>query len=216
MTTATKTQPADSITDFRRRAYRHAVEDGAIDLVVGVYTLMVGVATQRRFFLALAVVYLMAMAIAWKPLHDRLTSLRTGYAELPLGAAPIPLLSAVLLAGLVPIGVVAVSTIATGALWNLAGWPTWAPVLAGAVLAWAFLDTACRSGVGRFRFLSAASVAVSVFFWLFAFGPGINPSDRLTLFFFVMAGLLLAAGGVAMARFVRTRPVTEEEAGDVR
>jgi hypothetical protein len=59
MTAADRTNlpdSADPLDRLRRRAYRHAVEDGAIDLVAGVFALTVGVATQRRPFLAIAVV----------------------------------------------------------------------------------------------------------------------------------------------------------------
>jgi hypothetical protein len=202
--------PAETVDRFRRHAYGHAVEDGAIDAIVGLFTLMVAVATQRRIFLAVALVYLTAMAIAWKPLHYRLTSRRTGYAELP-DAPPVRLLSAVMLAGLLTMVVVAAFTLTTGHMWNLAGWPTWAPVIAGFILAWGFFDTARKSGVVRFHVLAALSVAGSLFFWLFPFGPRINPSDRLTLFLFAMAGVLMAVGAVTMAVFVRTRPIVPEE-----
>jgi hypothetical protein len=205
----------DSTDLFRRRACRHAVEDGAIDLVVGLFTLIVGVATQRRLFLGFAYLYLTAMMMAWKPLHYRLTSRRTGYAELP-EAPPVPLLSAVMVTVLLTMGVVAAFTLATGSVWNLVGWPTWAPVLAGLGLAWGFLYTAHRSGSARFHLLAAISVAGSLFFWLFPFGSRINPSDRLTLFLFAMAGVLLVGGAVTMIVFVRTRPVVPQEAGDGR
>jgi hypothetical protein len=207
--------PAESLARFRRRAYRHAVEDGAIDLVVGLFTLMVGVATQRRVFLALACAYLMSMVMFWKPLHHGLTSRRTGYAELQ-ESPPLQLLSAVMLAGLLTMGVVAAFTLATGRVWNLGGWPTWAPVLAGSILAWGFFDTARKSGVVRFHLFAAASVVGSVFFWLFPFSTRINPSDRLTLFLFGMAGVLMAVGAATMAAFVRTRPIVPEEASNGR
>jgi hypothetical protein len=207
--------PTDPIDTFRRRAHRHAVEDGAIDLLVGLFTLMVGVATQRRIFLALAVVYLSAMALAWKPLHYQLTSRRTGYAELP-EAPPVRLLTIVMLAGLLTMGVVAAITLATGEVWSFETWPTWAPVVAGLILAWGFLDTARKSGVVRFRVFAAASVTGSLFFWLFPFGARINPSDRLTLFLFAIAGVLMAVGAWTMTRFVRSRPIVSEEASDGR
>ncbi len=207
--------PAAAVDTFRRRAYRHAVEDGAIDLVVGLFTLIVGVATQRRIFLALACVYLSAIAMAWKPLHYRLTSRRTGFAELP-ETPPLRLLSAVMLAGLLTMGIVAAITLATGEAWSFETWPTWAPVVAGLILAWGFLDTARKSGVVRFRVFAAASLAGSLFFWLFPFGPRINPSDRLTLFLFAAAGVLMAVGAVTMTRFVRSRPIVSEEASDGR
>jgi hypothetical protein len=206
--------PTNSLDRFRRRAHRHAVEDGAIDLVVGLFTLMVGVATQRRVFFAFAYLYLLSMIMFWKPLHLGLTSRRTGYAELP-EAPPLPLLTAVMLAALLTMGVVAVFTLATGRLWNLQGWPAWAPVLAGLILAVGFLDTARKSGVVRFYVFAAASVAGSLFFWLFPFGARINPSDRLTLFLFALAGVQMAVGAVTMAAFVRRKPVVPDEASNV-
>ena len=44
-----------TIDTLRRRAVRHAFEDGAIDLVAGLFTVIVAVSTQRRVFLGLAV-----------------------------------------------------------------------------------------------------------------------------------------------------------------
>jgi len=131
----------DPLDTLRRRAFRHTFEDGAVDLVVAVRTLIVGVATQRRIFLALSVVYLATMRLAWKAVHDWIASRRT-FAVLSLG--------------------------------------------------------------------------ISMFFWLFPFGPRINPSDRLTLSLFVIAALLFAVGTVTMVRFVRLRPVVSAEHGDAR
>jgi len=47
----------DPLARLRRGAARHAFEDGAIDVALGLFTVMVGAATQRRVWLALAVVY---------------------------------------------------------------------------------------------------------------------------------------------------------------
>ncbi len=214
-TARTRRIPQTQSTSSVAAPIEHAVEDGAIDLTVGFFTLIVGLATQRRIFLALAVVYLSAMAMAWKPLHYQLTSRRTGYAELP-EAPPVRLLTIVMLAGLLTMGVVAAFTVTTGRMWNLEGWPTWAPILAGLILAGGFLDTARKSGCVRFHVFAAASVAGSLFFWLFPFGPRINPSDRLTLFLFAMAGVLMAVGAVTMAAFVRSKPVVPDEASNAR
>jgi len=200
----------DPLESFQRRAVRHAFEDGAIDLVLGIFTLTVGVATQRRAFLALAIVYLGAMTIVWRFLHERLTSRRTGYAELP-GDPPRQLLSVTLLAGCLTMGVVAAITLTSGRLWGLDRWPAWATVLAGLILAGGFLHTAVRTGFARFHLYAATSIGASVFFWLYPFGPRINPSDRLTLPFFVLAAVLLAGGGITIARFVRSRPVVGPE-----
>jgi len=201
---------SDPLDSLRRRALHHAFEDGAIDLVVGIFTLMVGVATQRRVFLGLALVYLLAMAMAWKWLHDGLSSRRTGYAELP-DYPPKQLLSVILLAGCVTMGVVAVLTLSHGRLWSLDAWPTWTPMLSGVVLAGGFVHTALRSGLVRFHFYAAVSVGASLFFWLYPFGPRINPSDRLTLPFFVLAAVLIVVGSATIARFVRSRPIVSQE-----
>ena len=57
---------------------------------------------------------------------------------------------------------------------------------------------------------------VDLFFWLFPFGSRINPSDRLTLFLFAMAAVLMAVGALTMAAFVRTRPIVPDEASNGR
>jgi hypothetical protein len=205
----------DPLHPLRRRAFQHALEDGAVDIVVGFYTLMVAVATQKRVFLALSIVYLAGMHLAWKHLHDSIASRRTGYAELPQDPPSI-LLPVILLAGVLTISVVAGVTLFGGRLWSLDHWPTWTPVLSGTILAGGFLHTAVRSGLPRYHAFAMLSVGLSVFFWLFPFGPRINPSDRLTLSLFATAALLIVAGTVTMVRFVRLRPVVSSEDGHGR
>lgn len=205
----------DPLATLRRRAFRHAFEDGAIDLVLGLFTFMVGAATQRRALLVLVLVYFGLMSTAWKALHQGLTSRRTGYAEVP-GDPPRQLLAVVLLAGCLTMAVVAALTLTSGRLWSFDRWPDWTPMVSGLILAIGFLHVAIRTGLGRFHLLAAATVGASLFFWLYPFGPRINPSDRLTLSLFVTAAVLMLTGAVAIARFVRSRPVVPEEAGDGR
>jgi len=201
---------SDALQSFRRRALRHAFEDGAIDIVLSCFAVMVGSATQRRALLGLVVVYLVLMTRAWKILHDRLSSRRTGFAELP-GDPPTALLSVLLLAGCLTIAIVAALTLASGKLWNLEAWPHWMTMLSGSILAAGFIYTALKSGLVRFHVYALVSLAASLFFWLYPFGPRINPSDRLSLPFFVLGAVLLVGGLVSMARFVRTRPVAPQE-----
>lgn len=208
-------ETVDPLAELRRRAFRHALEDGAADIVFGVYALLVGGATQRRGFLALAVVYLAAMRLAWRFLHHQVSSRRTGYAELP-GDPPAGMLSVILLAGVLTLAVAAGATLAGGRLWSLEHWPTWTPVLAGLALAGGLAFTAVQSGLARFHALAGFALASAVFFWLYPFGPRINPSDRLTLSLFVMAAALLLSGAVVMARFVRAHPAAAEAEGHAR
>jgi hypothetical protein len=203
---------SDPLSSLRRRAFRHALEDGAVDVAAGLFTFIVGLATQRRVFLALSVVYLGAISLAWKAVHDRLTTPRTGYAEVP-GDPSRTLLSVILLAGCLTMSVVAVFTLTGGRLWNLESWPAWAPMLSGLILAGGFLFAGRQTGFPRFHLYAAVAIGASVFFWLFPFGPRINPSDRLTLPLLVTAGVLLAGGGITIARFVRRQPVAREIPG---
>lgn len=205
----------DPIATFRRRAYRHTLEGGVAELFAGLYTLTVGVATQRVALLALAVAYLSVYALNWRFVHERLTSRRTGYAEIG-GRPQLVLLTGILASAVLTLLVVAGLTLWGGRLWDLGHWPTWAPVLAGLILAGGFLHTFQRSGLWRWAAYAGCALAGSIFFWLFPFGALINPSDRLTLFFFAMSGVLLLAGTTLMIRFTRTRPVVAPEVGDGR
>lgn len=204
-----------SLQTLRRLAYRHALEDGAADIVVGVYTILVGVATQRRAFLALAVVYLVVYAMIWRGLHDRISSRRVGYAETK-EQPPHVLLTGALAAVVLTLIVVAAITLSTGRLWNLEHWPTWGPILAGLILAAGFLQTAIRSALRRYYGYAGLALAGSLFFWLFPFAPSINPSDRLTLFLFLVGGVMAITGIVVGARFRRLHPVLNVEAHDGR
>jgi hypothetical protein len=204
---------SDSLRTLGRRAYRHALEDGAADIVVGIYTITVGTATQNRALLALAVVYLVVYALAWRWLHDRISSRRTGYAEVK-EQPPRVLLTGTLAAGALTLLVVAAITLSTGRLWNLEHWPRWMPILAGIILAAGFLQTAIRSALGRYRGYAMLALAGSLFFWLFPFAPSINPSDRLTLFLFLVGGVMAITGVVVGLRFRRLHPVLRVEAHD--
>ncbi len=201
----------DPVGTLKRRALRHLFEDGSFDLVLGFFTFIVGIATQRRFFVALFVVYLAGLTSTWKALHARLTSRRTGYAE-PVGNPSGILFGATVMAGILPLGVVAASTLATGSLWNLEHWPSWAAVVSGVTLAagslYAYL--ACR--LPRYAVFAILAIAGSVFFWRFPFGASINPSDRLTLFLLSLAAVQMATGAAAMASFVRRYPEVAEDA----
>ena len=119
------------------------------------------------------------------------------------------------LATLVVLGlaVVAAAPRSQGRLWELSHWPTWAPVVAGVVLAAGFAHTALRSGLWRWGLYALASIAGGVAFWLFPFGARINPSDRLTLLLFSLGGLLILTGVVVVLQFTRTHPVVAEESG---
>lgn len=206
---------SDLLSPLRRRALRHVFEDGAIDLLLGFFTLLVGIGTQRHVFLALSVVYLGTLALAWRTLHDRLTVGRTGYAEVP-GDPPRQLLSVVLIAGCLTMTIVAAMTLPAGRLWALERWPAWAPMLSGLVLAAGFLHTAWQSGLARYGVYGVLGLAASLFFWLYPFGPRINASDRLTLSLFTIAAVLLAGGAVTLFRFLRERPVLAGEVAGER
>lgn len=210
------TAPSDPLLALRRRALRHAFEDGAIDLLLGLFTLMVGVATQNRVFIGLAVVYLGALALAWRAFHDRLTSRRTGYAELP-GDPARQLLAAVLTAGCLTMAVVAAVTLPSGRAWAVDRWPAWSPLLSGSILTAAFAYTARQTGLVRFAAYAVAAAGLSLFFWLYPFGPPVNASDRLTLSLLALSAMLIATGSVVIAHFVRRHPVVTWPGGpDVR
>ena len=197
----------------RRQACRHALEDGVADIVVGVCTIMVGSATQNRALLALAVVYLAVYAPAWRWLHDRLASRRTGYAETREQPSRL-LLTGALAAVVLTLLVVATITLSARRLWDLDHWPTWMPILAGLILAAGFLQTAIRSALRRYYGFAVLALAGSLCFWLFPFAPSINPSDRLTLFLFGIGAAMAIAGVVVGVRFRRLHPVLNTEAHD--
>lgn len=202
-----------SLQTLRRRAFRHALEDGAADIVVGAYTILVGGATQKRALLALGVVYLAVYALAWRWLHDQISSRRVGYAETQEQPSRM-LLTGALAAVVLTLIVVAAITLSGGRLWNLAHWPTWMPILAGVILAAGFLQTAIRSALRRYYGYALLAIAGSLFFWLFPFAPSINPSDRLTLFLFLVGAVMVLSGILMGARFRRLHPVLNVEADD--
>ena len=174
---------------------------------------MAGGATQNRSLIALAAVYLAILPLSWRFLSQQVSSRRTGYAELPEDP-PRVLLLATMAAGDLTLAVVAVITGSSGPFWNLEHWPDWTPLVAGSALAAGFLVTARRTALLRYYAYAAATLAGSVFFWLYPFGPRINPSDRLTLLFFALAAVLLTSGIAVLVRFVRTRPVQQAERHD--
>jgi len=160
-------------------------------------------------------VYVVLYATSWKFLHQKFSSRRIGYAEVP-DQPPRRLLAGTLAAMVLTMIVVAAFTWSGGALWNVGHWPKWSPLLAGLVLAGGFLHTARQSGLLRYYAYVGAALVGSLFFWLFPFGPRINPSDRLTLFFFALAAVNTLTGVAVLIRFMRSRPVVQEVALDGR
>ncbi len=201
---------SDPLDTLRRRAYRHTLEDGLADILVGFYTLTVAVATQNRGLIGLAVAYLLGYAAFWKFVHPTLASRRIGYAE--VRDPPPQMLLVVTLASMVmTMTVVAAITWSSGGLWNVGQWPKWSPVLAGLVLAGGFLYTGRKSGLLRYYVYTGTTLGGSLFFWLFPFGSRINASDRLTLFLFAIAAVTVLTGGAVLIRFTRTRPIVDQE-----
>lgn len=207
--------PKDPLDTFRRRAYRHTLEDGVADIAVGFYMLTVAVATQKRGLIALAAAYLAIYAMGWQFIHQKLSSRRIGYAEVP-EQPPKLLLAGTLVSMVLTMIVVAAITWSSGKLWNVGHWPKWSPVLAGLILAGGFLHIALKSNLLRYYGYVSAALAGSLFFWLFPFGSRVNPSDRLTLFLFALAAVNVLTGVAVLIRFTRTRPVVGEEALDGR
>lgn len=203
----------DPLRPLQQRAYRHAFADGTADIVTAVFALMVGGATQNRSLIGLAAIYLVVLPLGWRFFSQQISSRRIGYAELPEDP-PRTLLLATMAAGVITLGIVALITVSNGRLWSLDHWPDWTPLVAGSGLAAGFLVTAVRAALPRYYCFAAASVGGAVFFWIYPFGPRINPSDRLTLFIFAIAGMLLVSGIATLARFVRTHPVLQTEEHD--
>jgi len=132
-----------------------------------------------------------------------------------LPRTPVTLRPVILLAGVLTIAVVAGITLFGG---DCGAWTT------GPRDADASPAPSCRRvpphggaiGLARYHAFAVLSLGISVFFWLFPFGPRINPSDRLTLSLFVTAALLMVVGTVTMVRFVRLRPLVSAEDGHAR
>lgn len=200
---------SDPLAIFQRRANRHALEDGVADLLAGTYAILAGGATQRTATLALAVVYLAVFTRAWTFMHQQVAASRTGFAD-PAEQPHTAVLAGILGAAVLSLAVVATLTLAQGRLWDLDHWPTWAPVLAGTLLAAGFLHAFVRSGLPRWAAYACVSAGGGFAFWLYPFGPAINPSDRLTLLFFAVGGVLLVSGSIALVRFRRAHPVADE------
>ncbi len=199
----------DPLAHFQRRANRHALEDGVADLLAGAYAILAGGATQRTATLVLAVVYLTVFTRAWTFIHQQVAARRTGFAD-PAEQPHAAVLPGILGAAVISLAIVAVLTLAQGRLWALDSWPTWAPVLAGTILGAGFLHTFVRSGLPRWAAYASVSAVGGFAFWLLPFGPAINPSDRLTLLFFAVGGVLLVSGLVVVRRFRRAHPVVGE------
>lgn len=197
-----------------RRVYRESVQDGLVDLTLGVFLLLAAALFSTRQGGGLAILLFLVALVLGGPvlgyLRQRYTYPRIGYVQLlPEEPRQAPrgflIYMAAAMAGW--IGVLAV----VGVIDHPTRWYGWTPLLVGCLTVGGFVHMVSRSGLLRYAAYAAVSVASGVAFSLLGF-----PGRFQGLAWYLLAtGLAIILGGaITFARFVHNTPVRKEGHGD--
>jgi hypothetical protein len=199
------------LTQVERDIFRDYLQDGLLDLVMGAYFLLIGLALAGGVIAAFlaAVIF---VPFLHRALKRRFTYPRTGYVELregDPGPAPRIILGSLLL-GLI---VLVVVLIAVDAIGDPAQWYRWMPIPWGIWLAGILLGLGVAVRLVRYYILAFIALVAGPFFSSLSL-PG--KLENLGLFLVAAGAALLVWGLVIFLRFLRQHPLAEEGTGDVR
>ena len=194
---------------IERNAYRDSVRDGLMEIVLGLFLLLLapGLLSSRAYL----VMPLVLFTVFFAPrlidrLRRRLTYPRIGYVEL-LPEDPRRLGLGMLAFFLAGIAVVIVALLVTGTLADARSWYRWAPLLFAVASSGGFLSVAFRSAYIRYYLFTGLSLASGLAFSLMHF-PG--RLEGLGLQLLTLGAVLLLWGAAVLVRFLRSNPVLPE------
>lgn len=195
---------------IERAVLRDYYQDGLVDIILGAYFLLIGLALPAGVVAPFVVLPMLIFVPLLRFLKKRLTYPRTGYATLRdynPGKLPWIILGSLAL-GLV---VLVVVLIANGIIARPARWYSWMPIMFGIWMAGIFLGLGTHTGLVRHYIIAGAALAGGPFFALLSL-PG--KLENIGLFFAALGTLVLVSGAAALVLFLIKHPRSAEEAGD--
>jgi hypothetical protein len=200
------------LTQIERDIFRDYLQDGLLDLVLGVWLLLIGVALASGFTAVFVVLGFFLCPFLFRTLKRRFTYPRAGYVELregDPGPAPRIILGSLLLGLIVLVAVL----IAVGVIGDPAKWYRWMPIMWGVWLAGILLGLGVAVRLVRYFFLAFIALVAGPFFSLLPL-PG--KLENLGLFNAAVGAALLVWGLGVFLRFLHRHPLAGEGADDVR
>jgi len=200
------------LTQIERDIFRDYLQDGLLELVMGAWLLLIGLALTSGFTAVFVVLGLFLCPLLFRTLKRRFTYPRAGYVELregDPGPAPRIILGSLLL-GLIALVVV---LIAVGAIGDPAQWYRWMPIMWGIWLAGILLGLGAAVRLVRYFVLAFTALVAGPFFSSLSL-PG--KLENLGLFNGAVGAALLIWGLVVFLRFLHQHPLAQEGADDVR
>ena len=189
-----------------RNAVKDSLQDGLMELGLGAYLLLTGIAIQADMS-SLFILLIIFFPPLLKRAKERFTYPRIGYvkfteADRSAGRKVLAALVAAVFA--IALAVFLSSTDErTQALYK------WVPLLPALLFQAVLIPTGRRSGLIRFYEMAALALAVGL---VIPFVDLPRKLDNIALYFMVMGPILLLWGTVIFANFLRTYPVRTEEA----
>jgi hypothetical protein len=195
-----------SLRELERKVTAEVVQDGYLEIVVGMLLYLGGLVVADLRNIVFYVVFLIPVSRAVEVARERYTYPRLGQVVLRR-AKPKPLLAGVALVVLGALGVLIPVLTLLGGL-STAALSRWLPVAAGLCVLGFFLYWRARSGLARFLLYGVLALAAGLVVGSIHLP---SPKDNLAVYL-IGAGAALGLAGLAMnIRFRHTHPVLPEE-----
>jgi hypothetical protein len=188
-----------------RNAVRDSLQDGLIELSLGVYFLLIGLVIQAKLLILFFLLVVVAQPLL-KQLKERYTYPRIGYVKFKKENRNagrnmlIALLAAVIATGLVLL-------LRRNDYWAHTLYQ-WAPLITTFILMIVLAVTGRRSGLMRYYVMAVLALLVGL---VIPFVDLPDKMDRIALYLFVMGAIFLPWGAVLFTRFLQNNPVRVEE-----
>ncbi len=195
-----------------QKAYRDSLEDGVMELGMGVYLMVCALPVANVSFSFVYAFLILFFRPAWQRVKQRVTYPRIGYVE-HVSKDLKETVRGIAVVMLALIVVLAVVLAIMGEVDDFGVWMKWLPALIGTFVVGAFLYVRSKSGAPRFYVLAVISVAIGVAMSIVDFDSEVR-LPGLIGYLGCMGFVLAVWGGAMLARFVRKYPVVAEEGVD--
>ena len=200
-----------NLKEIERKAYRDSLQDGLMELVMGVCLAAMSSRALSPAFIGMFVLAPLLFRRVLMAMRRRFTYPRIGYVKL-VDEKPKEVLGGIATVMLIVIAAMAVAFVIFGDVRSFALWLKWFPAFVGVLLAGMFSSIAAKSGLIRHYAFALASVISGLVFSILRFEPLVT---GLFIYFLVMGVLLILCGLVIFIRFLRRHPLPAEEESDV-
>jgi hypothetical protein len=199
------------LDQIERSVFRHYLQDGLFDILMGVYFLFVGLALPSGPVAVFVVLPIFVFVPLMRWLKKRVTYPRAGFVELREGD-PQPVPYFVLGSFALGLVVLVIVLVGLGVIGDPALWYRWMPILFGTGISGMLLGLGLRVGLPRYY----VEAGVALIGGPIATLPVLSEKlGNLGLFFAAIGALVLIGGILTLVRFILQHPPVVTENDDV-